>query len=634
MPENQPIIIEQKKRVRIYPAPLFSNTDNRGSKIVEPTKVIKKTLSVKSGAGFTLMELIVSIAIFAILAVGMLASFGIVTKAAKTAREKTILSSLSTYYLEVVRNMPYSQVGTLEGNPHGLLPDSPDAISQNISGVVYKIYYKVQYIHDPADSATGTPDYKQVKMSILNTSTSQITDFITTVVPKGLISNPNTGALQVTVINAQGQVLPGAGVNITYPTSSPYTYNLPDTTDGNGLVTEVGLPKAINGFRIVATEPGYSTDQTYPITGSNRNPVHPDATIATGTVTQMTLSIDRLSTLNIRTLDQTCHAINGVNINVAGAKLIGQSPNVVKFNNNYSSIAGAINLNNIEWDIYTPTLLTGQGYLVLGTSPIQAISVLPGTTQTFTIILGAASANSLGVIVKDASTGTALENAAVTLSIVGNSPQTLYTGGSVWVQNNWNGGSGQAQWSSSTASQYFADNGKLNTGSAGSVTVAKVGGNYLTATGTLESSTFDTGASSTNYTILSWAPASQSASTTLAFQIAANNDNATWNYIGPDGTSNTYFINPGNDMGSIIDNNRYFRYKAYLHTSNQSITPALTSVNSNFVTGCYTPGQVMFTGLSSGNDTVSVSLAGYHTQSNIPVTINGNQAPLQVLMSP
>ena len=103
MPENQPIIIEQKKRVRIYPAPLFSNTDNRGSKIVEPTKVIKKTLSVKSGAGFTLMELIVSIAIFAILAVGMLASFGIVTKAAKTAREKTILSSLSTYYLEVVR---------------------------------------------------------------------------------------------------------------------------------------------------------------------------------------------------------------------------------------------------------------------------------------------------------------------------------------------------------------------------------------------------------------------------------------------------------------------------------------------------------------------------------------------------
>ena len=92
---------------------------------------------------------------------------------------------------------------------------------------------------------------------------------------------------------------------------------------------------------------------------------------------------------------------------MAGAKIIG-TPNVLKFNNNYSSVGGTIALNNIEWDTYTPTLLTGQSVIVYGTSPIQAITVLPGTTQTYTAILGSNStANSLLAIVKDSSSGTA-----------------------------------------------------------------------------------------------------------------------------------------------------------------------------------------------------------------------------------
>ena len=590
--------------------------------------------SKKLQSGFTLIELLVTIAIFAILVVGVLGSFGAVTKAVKAAREKIVLSSLSTNYLEAVRNMPYSQVGTLQGNPHGSLPDQPNLISQVINGVTYNIYYEVNYYHDPADATTGTPDYKMVKMSIVNASTNQVTDFQTTVVPQGVISTPNTGALQVNVINAQGQPLSGASVNITYPTTSPYTYNLPDTSDINGQVLEVGLPKAVNGYRIVATEAGYSSDQTYPLTAQNPNPVHPDPTVATGTITQLTLSIDQLANLKIKTLNSVCQPLSGVNLNVVGAKLIGQIPNVLKFNNNYSSASGAINLNNIEWDTYTPTLLTGQSVITYGTSPIQQITMLPNTTQTFTMILGSnTTQNSLLVIVKDASNATALENASVTLTDGGSFSQTLLTGGSVWVQNNWNGGSGQAQWSSSTPGMYFLDNGNVDVTTAGQIKLKKTGSNYTTATGTLESSTFDTGTNATNYTILSWQPPSQSASTTVVFQVAANNDNATWNYVGPDGTANTYFTTPGQDMGSLLDNNEYFRYKVYLSTTNQAKTPTLTSVNVNFVTGCFTPGQVIFTGLAVKTYYATVSIPGYHTQSNLPVNVNGNQY-FQVLMSP
>ncbi len=599
-------------------------------------KFIRGRFVKKQYAGFTIIELIVSIAIFAIIATALLNCVMLVNKSVKLAREKTTLSSLSTYYLEIVRNMPYSQVGTLLGNPHGSLPDLPDAFVANIGAYAYKIYYKVTYVHDAADpGAPGDPSYKQVKMSILNTSNNEVTDFMTTVVPKGLITDPNTGALQITVINSQGQLFSGANVQILYPTSTPYTYNLPDVTNGSGQVTEIGLPAAVNSYRIIATAPGYSTDSTYPVTAQNHNPVHPDATVANGTVTQLTLAIDLLSNLTIKTLDQFCQPLSNVNVNISGAKLIGTSPNVLKYNNNYGSVAGAIALNNVEWDTYTPILLTGQSYIIRGTSPIQAISVLPGTTQTFTMILGPNStANSLLVIVKDASSGAALENATVTLSQGVTTVATAFTGGSVWMQNDWFGGSAQVQWSSSTPNRYFQDNGNVDTSVSGAVTIKKLAGKYLTATGTLESSTFDTGTGSTNYTILTWQPPSQSASTTLQFQVAANNDNTTWNFVGPDGTGNTYFTTPGVDMGSILDNNRYFRYKVFMSTSDNTKTPSLASVSVNFVTGCFTPGQVIFTGLPNNNTyTLTVSMPGYTTKVLPSGVISGNISQ-QVLMAP
>ena len=597
-----------------------------------------KLKPIKTINGFTIIEMLVSVAIFAILATAMLGIFQILTTNVKLDRQKTVLAGLANNYLEIVRNMSYSQVGTLSGNPHGGLPDFNNSITQKIGDINFKIYYEVTYIDDPADGTilAGTDpypdDYKQVKMDILNTSTGLVTSFVTNVVPKGLEGTINAGAFLFKVFDSAGQPVSGATIHITYPTTSP-TIILDRQTDSTGQWVEVGLPAGVNNYHVVVTKAGYSSDATYQITGQNPNPTKPDPTIVNGQVTQVSFSIDLLSTLNLKTLNNICQPVGSINVNVSGAKLVGSNPNVLKFNQNYTSVIGLINLPNSEWDTYTPTLLTGQGVIVYGTSPIQSIDVLPGTSQTFTMILGNNStANSLLVIVKDSATGTALENAFVTLSTTGYS-QTFVTGGSVWLQNDWSGGSGQSQYSTSTPNQYFQDNGNIDTSGAGSVKLLKVSGSYVAATGTLESATFDTGTAATNYTTLSWQPASQSASTTAVFQIAANNDNSTWNYVGPDGTANTYFTTPGTDMGGVIDNNRYMRYKLFLSTANQAKTPVVTSVSSNFVTGCFTPGQVIFAGLNSGSYTASVSLSGYSTQTVNNININGNQT-LTVLMSP
>jgi hypothetical protein len=271
--------------------------------------------------------------------------------------------------------------------------------------------------------------------------------------------------------------------------------------------------------------------------------------------------------------------------------------------------------------------------MVYGTSPIQQIDVLPGTSQTFTLVLGPQTTNSFLVIVKDAATGAALEGAQVHLQKGGSNAQDYYgiTGGSVLNQIDWTGGSGQADFTNTT--QYFVDDGNVDINSIPTgLRLKKTAGDYASS-GWLESSTFDTGANTTNYTTLTWAPSSQDPATTLKFQIAANNDNATWNYLGPDGTAGTYYTVSGSNISSALDNSRYARYRVFLSTTDTKSTPILTSVNINYVSGCFSPGQSIFTSLTSGNNyNLDVSLSGYQTYTNSSFTINGNQT-LEVLLS-
>lgn len=635
------------------------------SKIVASAKVIKQAQSVKSGAGFTIIELVVSMAIFAILISGVLGVSAAVSQSTKAAREKIVLSSLAVNYMEIVRNLPYSQVGTLLGNPNGTLPDCPlsqrpacpNAFSQIIEGNTYKIFYEAVYIDDSADGLATSPtpdlapaDYKQVKMSILKLPDGQITDFVTSVVPLGLVSSVNTGALSIQVIDAQGQPVTGANIHIQYPTSSPFSLNVDRVSDAGGNWEEAGLVPAVNNYRVVVSKPGYSTDQTYPITVLNPNPTKPDATIVNGQVTKLAFSIDLLSNLTIQTVDQFCNSINGVGVNVVGAKLIGTNPNIPKFSSLFYSgpsayPSGQILLNNIEWDTYTPSLASTSSYTIAGTSPIQKIDVLPNTSQVFTMYLQSGIVDSsLLVIVKDSATGAPLEGAAINLQKGGSNPQDYYgvSGGSVWLQSDWGGGSGVSDWNPDSPDTYEQTTGNIfinHSNGSNDVELGKLGNVYvINSTSTLESSTFDTLDSSNGFTTLSWLPASQDPAAFLGFQLAGNNDRATWNYIGPDGTANTYYTVPGSSINSSHNGSRYLRYKLFLLTTDNRKTPVLSSMQINYVSGCKAPGQAFFDNLtpSSGNAyTITVTLPGYQTATITGVGIDGNNnPPLEILMSP
>jgi hypothetical protein len=107
--------------------------------------------------------------------------------------------------------------------------------------------------------------------------------------------------------------------------------------------------------------------------------------------------------------------------------------------------------------------------------------------------------------------------------------------------------------------------------------------NYA-ASGTLVSSLRDSNPAvgvSTAWTTLSWT-ATTPAGTSVKFQVAGSNSaSGPFNFVGPDGTANTYFTTGGSSLGQF-NGQRYLKYKAYLSTTAAGSTPTLGDV-----TFCY-----------------------------------------------
>ncbi|MEK6335652.1 MAG: carboxypeptidase-like regulatory domain-containing protein [Acidobacteriota bacterium] len=87
--------------------------------------------------------------------------------------------------------------------------------------------------------------------------------------------------------------------------------------------------------------------------------------------------------------------------------------------------------------------------------------------------------------------------------------------------------------------------------------------------------------STPNWTTLSWT-ASTPANTTLKFQVAASDGvYGPFTFVGPDGTAATFFTVSGASL-SQFNGFRYLKYKAYLSTTNNSVTPTLNDVTICF----------------------------------------------------
>jgi type II secretory pathway pseudopilin PulG len=594
----------------------------------------------KKNRGFTLMETVISVTLFVMISVALYGVFVRILKINSITRTKQVAINLANEQFEIARNLPYASVGTVNGIPSGVLLQSQNIVRD---GLTFSVDTYVRNYDDPFDGTfNGSPDdlspadMKLIEISISCTTCESFTPILLTtkIAPKNLETASTNGALVIRVFDASGLPVANASVHIVNQGIVP-AVDLTDETDINGNFTIVDAPPGINNYQVTVTKSGYSTDRTYASgENGNTNPVKPHLSVLLQQITQVSFTIDRTSSLAISSINSQCAATPSFDFKMSGTKMIGLEPDFLKYDQNLvTNGSGVLNISGLEWDTYD-MLGIDSTRDIIGTNPLLSLGVPPNATQNLQIITDSKNGRRLVVAVRDQSTGLPVADAQVTLSGGGGNPIDLVTNQGFMSQTDWSGGSGQEAFGDYT----FYKNSDFNidtTTNPGAIQLQNVFGEFVSS-GVLISSTFDTGVVS-NFRQILWNPGTQdiaTGATSARFQIATNTDNATWNFVGPDGTSSTYFTSSNQNINSSHNGDRYLRYKVYLSTEDVNYTPVISDILFTYTSDCIPPGQVSFTNLQLGTEyTIDVSKTGYQSTST-NVTIDSNWRKEEITITP
>lgn len=567
--------------------------------------------------GFTLVEVLVSVAIFMIISVSIYSGFISIMRTMNIIRIKGIMTNLANEQFEIARNLPYQQVGTVNGIPTGILPQTQEVERDSKTFIIQTVIRNVDESFDgtfdgsPRD--TSPADMKMIEITIscssCDSSLAPIS-FTTKIAPKNLETLSTNGALVIRVFDASGLPVAGANINIINNNINP-NINLNDETDINGVLTIVDAPPSVDGYQIIVTKSGYSTERTYLASESNPNPVKPNITVVTQQISQISFTIDQNSKINISSLNNSCVAVPNFDFGISGNKIIGIDPNVFKYDESFATNSlGKITLNDIEWDTYNIYGTDGT-YDIIGTNPLLSLGVNPNIEQDIDIITAAKNGRRLLVVIRDQVTGLPITDAVVNLSNLSGYSKSITTNEGFLTQTDWSGGQGQDVFTDE--SMYLDSDGNIDDSlSIGDLSLRKVFGNYLT-NGYITSSSFDIGSNS-NFKQIIWSPGTEPIETgeeSVKVQIATNTDNTTWNFLGPDGTSDSYYTYQDQNINIIHNGDRYVRYRLYLSTADLLFTPNISDISITYASSCIPPGQVSFSNLSSGLYVISVTKEGY-----------------------
>jgi len=595
-------------------------------------KTKSEKCKVKRGGGFTLVETLVGVFIFLIISLGIYQSYLNILNLTKATRLKGLATLVANQQLEIAHNLPYEDVGILNGLPPGLIPHTQTV---SAAGIDFAVTTTIRNIDDPFDGVIGgmpndlsPADHKLVEVLIECATCQNFVPFVisTTIAPKNLETTSGNGALFIKVFDANGEPVPQATVHIVNNQVIPALV-IDDETNDNGDLQLVDVPPDDLAYEISVSKTGYSSAQTYDIDPqTNPNPLPPHATVAVGQVTQISFAIDHVSQFDVKSINNLCAPVSNLAFNLVGAKTIGTSPTVLKYDQDFSTNgSGDKIISNLEWDSYTFTPSSASQDLV-GTMPLLPIALAPGTTQNVSLVMAPQIPKAILVIVKDGVTGLPLADASVTLSGNGFN-ETAITNRGFWRQTDWVGGPNQPNLFVNQT-QFAAVDSFNNVDyqtQAGELKLSKVGDDFQSP-GWLESSIFDTGGAQSSYYNLTWSPANQPVEAgpdSVKFQIAATSSlPATFTYLGPDGKADTYYTLSDTNINSIHNNQRYLRYKVFLTTTHSAFTPSLSDLSITYGTECLPYGQVFFNGLTAGTYSLNISKTGYQpfTDDNVTVT--------------
>ena len=565
----------------------------------------------KAQHGFTIIETLVALGLFAIVASGIYFAYANILDALVSSRLQKAATAIANEEIELVRNLPYDQVGIVGGAPAGVLAAQKTVPYGNL---LFTLETFVRNIDDPFDGTLGgvpndtaPGDYRLVTFRVTCPGCARFTlpkiEVSTIAAPKGLENSTNNGNIFIHAFDANGLPVAGASVNVENTALLP-TVTISDETNNAGLLQLVDIPTSTTAYQITVSKAGYSTERTYaPDAFLPSTPVKLNATVAEQQITDISFGIDRLAELTVGTAGQFCQTVGGVGFHLEGNKVVAIEPDVKKYSEDILTQSDGSAVMNLGWDSYALIPNDAQYYFSGFTPPRSSITLDPGVNYSFNAIVEPRVDAGFLLTVQDAS-GAAIAGASAALVKTGFN-ETLLTGRRLFKDTDW------------SASQYTAQDGGVEVDSpAGEMRLVDLGGGtYATTTESwLISRTFNFG-TSTFYT-LRWNPAASPPETgpdSLRFQIATNGGDNIWDFLGPDGTANTFYTTSDTSIATVHNGDRYLQYKVFLKTINETATPRLEDVTIEFASACTPASQVFFNGLSGGSYELTVSKAGYET---------------------
>ncbi len=251
---------------------------------------------------FTLIEVLVSLFVLSIVMTGIyqliMYSFAITSD----NQHYVEAIAIANQKMEQIRNMPYDDVGTVFGSPHGSISDY-ETIVRNGS---YTIHSVIQFFDDPYDGTLEDEtddvftDYKNVVINVSWNTRMGIKsiDVFSRVIPPTEENLSGYGLLKLFVVDSNGVAVSGATVHVENSEINP-PISVDYISDSLGKISVPVLP-AFQSYKIIVSKSGYSNDETYSISESNPNPIKKNLSVIENRKTEDSFSIDLMSRLNIR----------------------------------------------------------------------------------------------------------------------------------------------------------------------------------------------------------------------------------------------------------------------------------------------------------------------------------------------
>jgi len=387
-----------------------------------------------AGAGFTIFETVIAIAVLGIFFAAVSVIIQQILQLTGQSRVRATALELAQQKIEVVRNLPFAQVGTSGGIPQGPLLQTETV---TINGQPFTVKTSITYIDDPFDQLAPADlintDYKRARVEVTWSgpfpSTKPVTE-VTNIAPRGIETIGGGGTVYIQVFDANALPVSNATVTIDNALVSPEIHTS-TLTSATGFAVIPGAPACNTCYQITVTKSGYSTDKTYSTTEVT-NPLAPYVSVLEGQVTHVSFSIDQVGGVTIRSYgsrESGYPPVGPVFFTISGSKIIGYDSEdnpVYKYSYNTNTGGGIVTISGLEWDTYTLDF-SNSGHALAGSNPLNPFALLPGQTENVNIVAVPKASNTFLITVKD-NTVIRLASASARLTNEGSFDETLDTG--------------------------------------------------------------------------------------------------------------------------------------------------------------------------------------------------------------